>query len=382
MAQTKTSRAQEFDTIVIGAGLGGLLAANVLEASGRNVVLIESLDIVGGSSRAGQTVAGPIDHGLKIFPDTEASHRTLDWLEGILGEKIDREVIEAAPLNYDDGKFKPYVGFGNEVIQTSAEIEAYALHRRLKLSSTPMDWTKKLSETFSGTLLTQSIATKMIIEDGFVIETIINGSKRITAREVVLAASPQLIPSLVGDAAIAPRVRQKLMKGDFWTSVNLDLVHPRPITDSQSVHILKGSNEEPTVGIFHPSVRTEDGRELQVSQWMTLIPREEIDEEEQVAGALKQIKRQLKRAYESASENVLQERILVIPSSHGSLDGAFESPGHLPKVSNLWMASAFFAGDRNTLGTLLQTRRILEEMGDALTGTDLNSDAPPASAEA
>ncbi len=382
MAQVKTTKAQEFDTIVIGAGLSGLIAANVLEATGRNVLLIESLETVGGSSRAAQTMAGEINHGLKVFPDSEASHAALDWLETLLGEKIERSVIEAAPVNYDDGKFKPYVGFGNENIQTGSEVEAYALHRRLKLSSTPMDWTKKLAEQFSGTLLTQSFATRMIVEDGFIIETIINGSKRITAREVVFAASPQLIPSLVGDAAIAPRVRQKLTKGDFWTSVNLDLVHSEQVTDSESVHILKGANEEPTVGLFHPPTTTEDGRKLQVSQWMTLIPREEIDEEEQVAAALKHIKRQVKRAYESSFENVAQERILVVPSSHGSLDGAFDAPGHLPKISNIWMTSAFFAGERNTLGALMQTRRILEEMGDAFNDTDIKADEPRASAEA
>lgn len=382
MAQTKTPKAQEFDTLVIGAGLSGLIAANVLEATGRNVVIIEALDTIGGSSRAAQTAAGAIDHGLKIFPDTEAAHAALDWLETVIGEKIERTVIEASPLNYDGGKFKPYVGFGNDAVQSAAEVEAYATHRRLKLSSTPMGWTKKLSDQFSGTLLTQSIATRMIIEDGFVIETIINGSKRITAREVVFAASPQLIPSLVGDTAIAPRVRQKLIKGDFWTSVNLDLIHGEQVTDSNSVHILKGANEEPSVGLFYPPTTTDDGRSVQVSQWMTLIPREEIDEEEQTAGALKHIKRQIKRAYETAFDKIIQERILVIPSSHGSLDGAFEKPGHLPKISNVWMTSAFFAGERNTLGTLMQTRRVLEEIGEALTGTDLNIDSPTISAEA
>jgi hypothetical protein len=228
----------------------------------------------------------------------------------------------------------------------------------------------------------QSQATRMMIEDGFVIETIINGSKRISAREVVFAASPQLIPSLVGDAALSPRVRQKLLKGDFWTGVCLGLIHGQPVTDSLSIHILKGANEEPTIGTFHPPVLMEDGSKLQVSQWLTLLPREEIDEEELIAAALKQIKRQVKRAYESAAENVVQERILVVPASHGSLDGAFDEPGRLPKISNLWLTSAMFASERNTLGTLIQSRRVVEEIGEALTGTDLNADSPVASAEA
>lgn len=382
MAQTKTPKAQEFDTLVIGAGLSGLIAANVLEASGRNVALIEALDITGGACRAGQTAAGLIDHGLKLIPDTPEAHAALDWLETVLGEKIERTVIEAAPLNYDDGKFKPYVGFGDENVASSAEAQAYAVTRRLKLSSTPMDWTKKLTEQFTGKLYLQSYATRMIVEDGFVIETIVNGSKRITAREVVFAGSPQTLPALLTEGVIPPRVRQKLVKGEFWTSVNLDIVHAQPVTDSEAVHILKGANEEPTIGVFHPPVQNEDGRNLQVSQWLTLIPREEIDEEELVAGALKQIKRQLKRAYESSANGIVQERILVIPSSHGSLHDSYDTPGRIPKISNLWMSSAMFASERNTLGTLMQTRRAIEEIGDALVDTDLNADSPVASAEA
>ena len=90
--------------------------------------------------------------------------------------------------------------------------------------------------------------------------------------------------------------------------MNLDIVHGHAVTDSQAVHVLKGANEEPTIGVFHAPQA--DG--LQVSQWLTLIPRDQVDEEELVAGALKQIKRQVKRAYESAFDGLVQERILVV----------------------------------------------------------------------
>jgi hypothetical protein len=383
MAQLKTPKAQEFDTLVIGAGLSGLIVANALEATGRNVALVEAADHIGGASRMGSTQAGAIDHGLKLIPDNAAAHEALDWLESVVGEKIERSVIEAAPVNYDDGKFKPYVGFGDTVVSTSSEIEAYAINRRLHLSSTPKDWVVKLGELFSGTLLTQSQVTKMAIEDGFVIESIVNGAKRISAREVVFAGPPNTLIPILPEGALAPRIRQKLLRGDFWTSVNVDLVHKQPITDSQSVHVLKGANEEPTVGVFHPPRTTEDGRTLQVSQWFTLIPRDQIDEEELVAGALKQIKRQIKRAYESALEGIVQERILASPASHGSLLGAFEMPGRLPKIENLWLTSSFFSDERNTLGSLIQARKVIEDIGDHSTDTDLSKDSEiPRTAEA
>lgn len=383
MAQLKKPKAQEFDTLVIGAGLSGLIVANALEATGRNVALLEATDHIGGASRMGTTQAGSIDHGLKLIPDTTIAHEALDWLETVLSEKIERSAIEAAPVNYDDGKFKPYVGFGDTVVATSSEIEAYAINRRLLLSSTPKNWVFKLGELFSGTMLTQSQITKMAIEDGFVIESIVNGAKRISAREVVFAGAPDTLIPILPEGALAPRIRQKLLRGDFWTSVNLDLVHQQPITDSQSVHVLKGANEEPTVGLFHKPCTTDDGRTLQVSQWFTLVPRDQIDEEELVAGALKQIKRQIKRAYESAIEGTVQERILASPASHGSLLGAFEVPGRLPKIENLWLTSSFFSNERNTLGTLIQSRKVVDDIGEYCNDTDLNKDSDiPRTAEA
>lgn len=381
MAQTKSPKALEFDTLVIGGGLSGLLAAHSLEATGRHVALIEALDTLGGTSRPWTTKAGVIDHGLKVLPANELAHEALNWLEAQLDEKIERTEIEAAPVNYDDGKFKPYVGFGDRAseskVETSAEVEAYALHKRLHLSSTPKDWVQRLVSTFTGTVLPQSIATKMIVDDHFVIETIINGTKRISANEVVFAAPPQILPALLGDAVVPPRVRQKILKGDFWTSVNLDLIHSTPVTDSLSVHVLRGANEEPTIGVFNPA--TTDG--LQVSQWLTLIPRDQVDEEELVAGALKQIKRQVKRAYESAFEHVIQERILVMPGSHGSLAGQFEPTGKLPKIENLWLASQLFNSERNLLGSILQAKRIVAEIG-AMPSRDIDPELKPATLRA
>ncbi|MDZ4084459.1 MAG: hypothetical protein U1E10_16060, partial [Bdellovibrionales bacterium] len=78
-----------------------------------------------------------------------------------------------------------------------------------------------------------------------------------------------------------------------------------------------------------------------------------------------------------------QERILASPASHGSLLGAFEVPGRLPKIENLWLTSSFFSDERNTLGSLIQARKVIEDIGDHSTDTDLSKDSEiPRTAEA
>jgi len=383
MAQSRTTKSDEFDSIVIGGGLAGLIAAHQLEGTGRKVALIEGLDSLGGSCRPGQNKAGPVDHGLKFIPDTEEARDTLAWLSSVLDEEITYETIEAPPVNYDDGKFKPFVGFGDQKILTSHEVDAYAKDRYLRLKSTPKDWVRKLVESFTGTLQTQSYVTKFQTDDEFIIDALINGAKRISGREVLFCATPQQLPRLLPESHMPARLKQRILKGEVWTSANLDLVHAAPVTDSVAIHVLKGANEEPNVGLFLPPTPSPDGSGgmIQVSQWFTLVPRDLGDDDETVAGALKQIKRQIKRAYETSLEGLLQERIIVSPCSHGDLTGILPEDGRWPKLQNLWVLSGLLDPSKNLLGTLRQTRRTLAtiagEPAEAFTHDSDLSDSSP-----
>lgn len=359
MAQSKTTKSDEFDSIVIGGGLTGLIAAHQLEGTGRKVALIEGLDALGGSCRPFVSKAGVIDHGIKFVADTEDAREALAWLETVLGEAIDIERIEEPPVTYDDGKFKPFVGFGDQKVMTASEIDAYAKAQYLRLSSTPKNWVPKLIESFTGTLLTQSYVTKMQVDDEFVIDILINGAKRISGREIVFCAAPQQLARLLPESHVPARLKQKLLKGEFWTSLNLDLIHQGKVTDSTAVHVLKGANEEPCVGLFQPATRTEDGREVQVSQWLTLVPHDITDDPEIAGSALKQIKRQVKRAYETSLDGLIQERIVVNPMSHGDLVGVLGEDGRWPKLQNLWVISSFLDSSRNLPGSIRRTRLTL-----------------------
>lgn len=375
MAQTRNIKTDEFDSLIIGGGLTGLLAAHQLDSTGRRVALVESMDMLGGSCRMTNSKVGPTDLNFKFFPDSPETHQALEWLSSVLGQKIDFEIIEAPPLTYEDGRFKPFVGFGDQKVETASEIDAYAKSRYLRLSTTPKDWVKRLTETFTGTVFTQSQATKMQIDDQFVIEVMINGAKRLSGREVLFCAAPQQLIRLLPEANSPARLRQRLLKGEFWTSVNLDLVHAGQVTDSQSVHALKGANEEPCVGIFSPAVILEDGRQAQLSQWITFVARDMADDPELVGAALKQIKRQLKRAYETSLNGLIQERIVVSPLSHGDFTGVLTADGKWPKLQNLWAVSGLQDNAKNTIGSVRQVRRTLQSiMGDILEGTVLESD--------
>ncbi len=75
-------------TIVIGAGMGGLAAAIRLQAGGEQVTLIESHGAVGGKARAIPSAAGPVDTG----PTVLTMRHIFDDLFALAGETLDDHI--------------------------------------------------------------------------------------------------------------------------------------------------------------------------------------------------------------------------------------------------------------------------------------------------
>jgi hypothetical protein len=90
---------------------------------------------------------------------------------------------------------------------------------------------------------------------------------------------------------------------------------------------------------------------------VTFVHRDITDDSETVGAALKQIKRQIKRAYETSLDGLLKERIAVNPTSHGDLHGVLQPDGRWPKIQNLWLISSFLDQERNLPGAIRQARR-------------------------
>jgi hypothetical protein len=102
---------------------------------------------------------------------------------------------------------------------------------------------------------------------------------------------------------------------------------------------------------------------MQASQWMTFIEGELSEESESVANALKKIKRQIKRAYPESLENLVTERILVVPQISGSGDLKLKGNLTLPEVDNLWIGSPTLSPQKNLIGALSQAQMVLASMG-------------------
>ena len=378
---SKKSPQHVYDYVVIGSGLSGLLITSALSRVTDNVLLVEASESFGGLNQKQETAVGPSNNGLRFYPDSDLSQKALTFLSSLLDEPLAFHCTENAPLTYEAGGLRPFVGFGEKPPEFYEEFSYFLAQQRLILSTQPYDWTQKLFEKSEADFLPRSYVTKFIEEGGKVIRAVINGQKNIQGLNFIYCGHIQELPALLPETGLSPKARQKLSKSKFWTTVCLDLVHSQIVTESLQLHVLNGTSQDelgPCVGQFeaphHPS--------LQLSQWVSFINHETAEDAEQIALTLKKMKRQIKRAYPTALDNLKSERILVAPALGGDGELKLNANYSLPNLSNLWLASGTLSSQKNLLGTLMQASLVCSALGFNLSPAENVFDSFPVSRNA
>lgn len=354
-----------YDYAIIGSGLTGLSIAAALSRETKNIALIEGADVPFGVNKKVNFPTGPMNNGLRFVPDSVLSEKALRFLENLLNTKVVDTVSEEAPITYESGGFKTFLGFGDTPPAFYEELAYFTSSKRLDLAMEPYEWTQALFEKFQGEFMQRSYVTKFHQEGEKVTHVTINGSKTLHAHNFIFAGTVKDLAILLPDDAISIRARSKLSKNTYWTALCLDICHAKPVTESTAMHILNGTTQDeigPCAGRFLPAVVTENGP-LQASQWMTFIEQEVTEDSEVVGMALKKIKRQIKRAYPEALDNLKLERIFVAPIIAGNGDIKLSANMTIPELENLWIASSTVNEQKNLVGSLLQAEMIVASLG-------------------
>jgi hypothetical protein len=282
-----------------------------------------------------------------------------------LGQNVIADVSEEAPITYDSGNFKTFLGFGENPPAFWEELSYFTSSKRIDLALQPFQWTQMLMEKFTGEFMPRSYVTKFHQEGERVTSVTVNGSKTIHAQNFIFAGSVRDLALLLPEEAISQRARVKLGKNNYWTALCLDICHSKAVTESTAMHVLNGTTQDeigPCAGRFMPAVEV-DGNMIQASQWITFMETEVTDDSEAVGMTLKKIKRQIKRAYPEALDDVKLERIFVSPYIAGNGDLKLSANKTIPSLENLWVASAPLSEQKNLVGSLLQAEMIVASLG-------------------
>lgn len=373
MQKTSKPSSHVYDYVVIGSGITGLAIANALSRETTNVLLLESSDNFGGLNRPVSTAIGPMNNGLRLLPDTDLSHKAIAFLEMLLATNLQPQSVETTPLTYEAGGMKPFVGFGNNSPSFVDEINYFTTNHKLTLNLEIHEIAQKLFDGYAGDFTPRSYVTKFHIDDGKVTHITVNGQKTVHAHNFIYTGPVKSLKTLLPEALVTPKMLQKFSKETFWTAVCLDLIHNGKVTDSDAIHVLNGTTQDdigPCAGQFYAATES-NGETIQYSQWITFVADQEAEDTEVIGASLKKIKRQIKRAYPEALENLKFERILVVPSYSGNGDIKINANQTLPGAENLWMAAAQMNSQKNVLGALLQAEFVTSSLGVNPMGTQV-----------
>jgi hypothetical protein len=354
-----------YDYAIIGSGLTGLSIAAALSRETTNIALIEAADVPCGVNKIIQFPTGPINNGIRFAPDSVSSENAISFLEILLTRNIAGEVIEESPITYDSGNFKTFLGFGDNPPAFYEELAYFTANKRISFEIQPYDWTQLLFEKYKGEFFPRSYVTKFHEVDGKVSHLTINGTKTIQAHNFIFAGSIKDLAVLLPEDSISIRARTRLAKSPYWTAICLDICHSHVVTESKSMHVLNGTTQDeigPCAGQFLLPVEV-DGQNIQSSQWITFIEHEVTEDSETIGVALKKIKRQIKRAYPTALDNIKIERIFVAPIVSGNGELKLNANMTLPNLSNLWIASATINENKNLIGAIHQAKLIISSLG-------------------
>lgn len=354
-----------YDYAIIGSGLTGLSIAAALSRETQNIALLEGADIACGSNKMIKFPTGSINNGLRFVPDSASSQKAMNFLENLLGTPVVAGTSNEAPITYEAGGFKTFLGFGDNPPAFYEELNYFTSAQRTDLAIEPYAWTQMLFEKFQGDFMPRSYVTKFHQEGEKVTHITINGSKTLHAHNFIFCGTVKDLALLLPEDAISIRARTKLAKNAYWTALCLDICHSKQVTDSAAVHVLNGTTQDeigPCAGRFMPAVEVE-GATLQASQWITFIEQEVTEDSEVVGMALKKIKRQIKRAYPESLENIKLERIFVAPIVSGNGDIKLNANMTMPSLENLWISSATINEQRNLVGALLQAEMTIASLG-------------------
>ncbi len=376
----KKSSLHVYDYVVVGSGLSGLLMTAALSRVTQNVLLLEAADTFGGVNQKQETAVGTINNGFRFLPDTDLSRKSMAFLSALFGESMEFRSVENAPVTYESGGLRPFVGFGNTPPTFYEEFSYFLSQQRLQCETHPYQWVEQLFEKSQADFIPRSYVTKFVEEGGKITRALINGQKNILGHNFIYCGPIQSLSILLPESGLSVRHRQKLSKAKYWTALCLDLVHSQLVAEPEKLHILNGTTQDdvgPCVGQFSamvtssPTAENPNEEKLQLSQWVSFIDNESAEDAEQIALTLKKIKRQIKRAYPTALDNLKSERILVTPSIGGNGEIKLNANQSLPNLPNFWIASGTLSTQKNLLGCLQQVELVCGALGFHPAGIEL-----------
>lgn len=328
-----SKNSKNHDVLILGSNLENLLLAECLHQMGRQVCLLEPSERICPIHRPLHGIGTVLPPDLSWIPYNQETLENFNWLKALLQSNEPIEYLETSPLHFDSGKFKSFVGFGDRQFASHDEMSFYLTPSVMITPLALSNIAEQLSEKWLPQIQVRKQATQFLIKDGRMQGVVINGEDTWTANDFIASASPSDLLELIPTDSIEGKHRTRIAKATTWTTISLHLQHQSPVSMERGLHLLYGSGSdfEPALGRFWPV--SEDGHQFSV--WMTWVPKELSQDTDSLGQAIKNLKRQIKRPFENAFENLRDEKLVTREENHGHMSLKTKDAFRLPEISNL-----------------------------------------------
>ncbi len=336
----------KYDYIIIGSGLEALLKNLQLEEQGLNGCIVEKEDLAGGLFRGLRNNDALFDSHLCYLPDTELLRPQIESLTRIFPD-LAAQATDVGPLTFHNGHVQPFVGFGETSNEAVDLYSQWTNSQQWLLSKNVATLILELRQKLRADFLNLSEVTALELSPEVTVT--LNGSTIIKADTVYFYDSPLKLSKLLlhsKTTTLPKTLVPKLSKTVLWTGISLIYQHQRPLTETEAIHVLYGSKEQPSLGRFQLE------NETPTSQWLCLVGPETAADSESLGSTIREMKKQIKRMYPNFFETVEKENIIVSPESYGLVNPQLLENDGFHKVANLKLGSRFFSNGIGLWGDL------------------------------
>jgi hypothetical protein len=323
--QTPSKLSKYYDHVLIGFNMASLQLASLLSQTDESFCIVDSRFYGTGPFKMIPSL------GVDVFtrPNYNSALDGLDMslIPGAVTEK------EAPPLTFDKGDFRSFIGFGSGSVHERDVVEKYCQARFIQAHSSPEEFWQQQTEAISAHLYLDQNPTDLIIEDGTVQALGLNGNSQVKGGIFYFFTHLHFLFEHIGP--LAKKITSQFAKAPWWSSANLIIHHKNEPegAEQNQLYLLKGSKEQACLGEFS---RVQGQL---ISRWESFFPAELTPDSETTGSVLKEIKKQVKRAFPNTESDQDYEHILIHNQIHADLSHLGLVNGIINNINNLVVSS-------------------------------------------
>lgn len=351
---------KHYDHVIIGYNLSSMTLAWELARKNQSFCVLDAKHL-GGSP-------------VKWIPTLETQVATRVPFNTVFAAPEDRgnifgnvETVEGPPATFEKGQFKSFLGFGDSKVESMEAVLPFCAtetgHPQLKLED---HWQKILDSTEEHLFLDQQVTDIEYNEDA-IQKITLNGKVQLSGRQFYFFEHFDFVFDTM--AKEMKKIASQFAKLKWFSSVNLIVHHESKPEAAQinQTYLLMGSKLQACLGCFSEI----NGQ--WVSRWESFLPAELTADSETTGAMIKEIKKQIKRAFSSEESSVSHEQILVHEKVYADTEKFSFENGLVSHFGNLRVYSPLFKGPFGWANEIMTGWQAADDAFDA-TLLNLNSD--------